>query len=123
MKRSDLAVGLTLDEEGRAIYENTMHKVPTRIRFREGLAYPYYLIKGHFIRCELLDRALASGDLSVLDAPLPRAPRSRAARPPTARALEMLELSKQGNTYQEIGDRFSVSRQRAHAILKRLATN
>ena len=118
MKRSDLAVGLTLDEKGRAIYENTMRRVPTRLRLRGGYVCPYYLIQGHFIRVELLDRALASGDLSILDAPLPRA-----ARPPTARALEMLEMAKQGSTYQAIGGRFGVSRQRAHAILKRLATN
>lgn len=118
MKRSELAVGLVLDEKGRAVYENTMKRVPVRLRSRGGMVYPYYLIGGHFIRCELLDRALATGDLGTLDAPL-----SRAVRPPTARALEMLEMSKQGSTYQEIGERFGITRQRVHAILKRLATN
>ena len=115
MKRSALVVGLTLDNRGHAVYEATTQRVPVRLRLRDGCVHSYYLISNRLVRADLLEQALRTGDLGILDAPMPRAKRLV-----NNRNKEMLAMLEQGSTYEAIGKHFGVTRQRAQHIAKRL---
>lgn len=116
MKRSELAAGLALDEEGRVVYAGTDCRLPLRLRLRGGEVAPYYFIKGCFVRTERMQEALRTGDHDLLDAPLPR--ERRAVR---VRDVEIAKMRKQGATYQAIADHFSITPQRVYSIIKRLS--
>lgn len=117
MKRSELAVGLALNEKGQVVYGGTDRRVPFCVRLRNGCGCSYYAIKGYYLRSELLEKALQTGDLSILDAPLPR------AKPhPNKRDLEILSMRKQGATYRAIATHYGLTPQRVHNIIKRLAS-
>lgn len=118
MKRSELAAELTLDPRGVVVFKDTMRPVPVWHRMKDGCADPYYFVRGRRLRFGLLERALKSGDLSILDAPLTRVrgPSDKVS----ARDQEILEAAQRGESYQTIGARYGISRQRAHSIAKRL---
>lgn len=119
MKRSELLAGLVLNEQGRAVFEGTGRQVPIHMRQRAGRLAPYYLIEGRYLRAELVQDALRFKAPNILDAPLPRV----TLRPirVSPRDIAVWHMRKDGATYQAIGDRYNMSRQRVYQVIKRLA--
>lgn len=98
------------------VYKATGKPVEIRYRKYDGKDRPFFFMRNRYIRPDQLAKAIADDDPSLLDTVFTRAPRGL-----TERDLEMLELMKTGETYDAIGKRYNLSRQRVKQVADKLA--
>lgn len=103
-------------DNATVVYVKNRRPVEVRYRQHNGKERPFFYVRDRHIRADLLVKAIQTDDPSLLDQATPRAPRGL-----TPRDLEILQLLQNGATYNDVGERFSISRQRVKQIADKLS--